>query len=305
MAPCAGETLLFESSFGGPSLEDGWRWIREDSETSNFGTDGLDFRIQPGGLWGQIFAGKPSPPLLLRPVGEANAFEVTVIMPPTVGSYGEQAGLFLYVDDNNYAKLVVEWMKDGTASVVLACEKDGHAEVSAKAGLDTEEAHEPIRLRLELSADGSQISGVLVSSYYNRLIGSCPADRTPWCSSGSDPTMLSVGIGAHGSSEEDSAERMARFSKFAAIAVKANRVQWGGGASVPPHIACPHPESTSPLHGDYCAPAPGSGLTLSEDLTSEQRAQIMAMLAGAQMAGRSDEECDERLLHKGSEEPTQ
>ena len=40
----------------------------------------------------------------------------------------EQAGLFWYHDDSNYAKLVVEWMKDGTVSIVMAQEVDGASE---------------------------------------------------------------------------------------------------------------------------------------------------------------------------------
>ncbi len=46
--------------------------------------------------------------------------------------WGQQAGLFWYVDDNNYLKLVLEGMKDGGCAVVLAGEKNAVPAVIAK-----------------------------------------------------------------------------------------------------------------------------------------------------------------------------
>ncbi len=44
----------------------------------------------------------------------------------------QQAGLFWYIDDNNYLKLVLEGMKDGGCAVVLAGEKNAVPAVIAK-----------------------------------------------------------------------------------------------------------------------------------------------------------------------------
>jgi len=272
------EATLFKASFTGPDLEQGWQWVREDAPAWNLGCDGIALTARPGGIWGQVFADIRAPPLLLRPLEKANACEVTVAMPPTPGQHGEQAGLFWYVDDNNYAKLVVEWGSEGTASVVLAREQDGTPAVVGKAALEAEEAVAPIRLRLELSADGSQLSGVVVGAYYMRLVGSCSA--VAGIQGGSSPDVVSpsssIGVAFHGGGEAGFVEgRVAHLSDFASIAVRPNRVQWTGGATA---AAIAHAQ---PLQqAGYAPPAPGAGLTLSPDLSEEERAQVAALLGG-------------------------
>lgn len=47
-------------------------------------------------------------------------------------SFGEQAGLFWYIDDNNYVKFVVEGMKDGSVAFVFAHEMSGNPIVVRK-----------------------------------------------------------------------------------------------------------------------------------------------------------------------------
>merc|ERR1711920_508444 len=133
----------------------------------------------------------------------ANACEVTVEVPPTPGNFGEQAGLFWYFDDDNYVKLVMEWMQDGNASIVLARESqaDGGPEVAASITLDEEEVQQPLRLRFEVSPDGLKLSGVLVGAYYMRLIGSCSAVFPDL------PATPSVGFSAHGAASESCGER--------------------------------------------------------------------------------------------------
>eukprot|EP00929_Paragymnodinium_shiwhaense_P029318 TRINITY_DN16824_c0_g1_i3.p1 TRINITY_DN16824_c0_g1~~TRINITY_DN16824_c0_g1_i3.p1 ORF type:complete len:330 (+),score=85.22 TRINITY_DN16824_c0_g1_i3:66-992(+) len=297
MAPGAGEEVVFETSLEGPQLEDGWQWIREDSAPWAFGESCLEFTMKPGGLWGQVFADQP-PALLLRRLGNANACEVTVLMPPGKGGFGEQAGLFWYFNDNNYAKLVVEWMQDGTAAVVLARERSGEPAVCGTAALDSEEAAEPIRLRLEMNADGTELSGVMVGAYYNRLIGSCQAGPGTWGDNATGDADLQFGVSAHGGSASGES-RAARFSKFSALAVKANRVQWGGGAGMPQQFAG---GVVTPLaspvdgQGDFAAAPPG-GWTLSGDLSDEQRAQIAAMLGGMNLA---DAEAEDEAGNQGA-----
>merc|ERR1712194_501141 len=184
----------------------------------------------------------------------------------------------------NYVKLVVEWMKDGSAAVVLAREAAGEANVVTKIPLDSDEAHEPQRLRLERSADGAQISGVIVGAYYMRLVGSCSADF------GLDSKPANFGLSAHGGKPDAVEVRSATFSKFQSISVMTNRVQWAGGAaanmaelqnsSAPTDPANEGYSAAQapPLAEDYTPPAPG-GWTLSNDLTDEQRSKIAALLA--------------------------
>mmetsp|Transcript_127406 Transcript_127406/g.224349 ORF Transcript_127406/g.224349 Transcript_127406/m.224349 type:complete len:332 (-) Transcript_127406:67-1062(-) len=290
------DSVLFESPFAGPELEEGWQWVREDSGAWSFQDAGLALKTTPGGIWGSVFADLPAPSLLLRPTHGSNACEVTVTMPSPPGGFGEQAGLFWYRDDSNYAKLVVEWMKDGTANVVLAQERRGAPVVCATAPLDAEEACEAVRLRLELSADGCKLSGVIVGAFYMRLVGTCEVEGDMRPDQSEDATQVLIGVSAHGGTAEGVvAGRAARFTNFSAIAIRPNRVQWTGGAGrAPAPIEAPAALSPALLHG-FAAPAPGEecaisaapalptggsgGWTLSEDLTEEQRAQIAILLA--------------------------
>ena len=76
-------------------------------------------------------------------------------MPAGPGDWGEQAGIFYYFDDDNYAKFVVEWTKDGSMAAVLAQEVAGSASVSGKAiicktPVAKDHRPKPVRLRLEV-----------------------------------------------------------------------------------------------------------------------------------------------------------
>lgn len=271
MAPGGGpqsqaETEIFGDALRGPELEAGWRWLREENASWHLGDDGLEIQIKPGGIWSRVFSELPGPPVLLRTFDGANAFEVTVTMPSTPGKRGEQAGIFWYIDDDNYAKLVVEWDGDGTASVVFAQEDNCEPTVCGKASLDGDAAYEPIRLRMELSGDGSQLSGVVNGAYYMRLVGRCSASSSGWGS-----RTASIGLSAHGGTAE-STGRVAKLAAFSSIAVRPDRVQWGGLAATDVTAAPIHQEATSMPGGN------SSGWTLSSNLTEAQRSQISAML---------------------------
>eukprot|EP00931_Biecheleriopsis_adriatica_P123335 TRINITY_DN98368_c0_g1_i1.p1 TRINITY_DN98368_c0_g1~~TRINITY_DN98368_c0_g1_i1.p1 ORF type:complete len:326 (-),score=91.89 TRINITY_DN98368_c0_g1_i1:52-975(-) len=286
------EASDFADSLAGP-LQEGWQWLREEHTKWAFRGDGIDITMKPGGLWGKVFAELPTPALLLRPLGSANACEVTVVMPSAPGSFGEQAGLFWYFDENNYAKLVVEWMKNGSASIVLAREsKDEEPKVFGKIPLDDDEVQEAVRLRLELSSDGLQLSGVMVGAYYMRLVGSCSAK---W-ESALESSGPSVGVSAHGGTDSDD-DRIAHLSDFSAICVRPNRVQWDG-------IGGPVRPQQSPAQAGYAPPGPGAGLaglTLSPTLSEEERAQVAAMLLAA--SGEQGDESEEPSAADGQPPP--
>lgn len=266
------EAASFDDSLSGPTLQEGWHWEREDPGLWSFGGDGLEWTMKPGNLTGGATE-LPAPPRLVRSLSGANACEVTVSMPDGQGSLGEQAGLFWHLSSDDYVKLVVQWAEGGAASVTLAQVRANlEPVVCAEISLDEDEVHEPIRLRLEQSADGRQLSGVVVGAYYMRLVGSCEV------LSSVAPAMASISLCAQGGKDQRDL-RAVHFSKFAAIAVRANRVQWDGvGSLTPQQLGGPPPSQEG-----YSPPAPGmglsdiSGLTLSPALSEEERAQVAAI----------------------------
>lgn len=283
VVPMQQEARVFEDAFIGPQLSERWRWLHEDPVAWEFAGDCLEMRTVPGCLLGSQYHELPMPPLLLCPLSDATAFEVTVTMPPDVGSTPAQAGLFWYIDKQNFGKLVVD-VVDGSCTVSLAREVDGHPQVIATVELDEEEASQPTRLRLELSADRQQISGVIVGAYYMRLVGSIPLDGGSWDAAGLQEHL--VGISAFGCDTEVAAARCVQFAKFVLLAVKSNRVQWAGGAGFVPSDFVAQPEPL-PAQAGYAPPAPGeafAGLTLSKDLSDEQRAAVAMLLAGVSNA---------------------
>ena len=103
----------------------GWSWVREDKTAWRLADGTLQIRRLPGNLWEKENTAKN---LLLRPPPEGDdgfTAEVTVSHVPT--TFGDQAGLLWYRDDDNYVKLVKEWY-DGRTWVVFAAERDGKAE---------------------------------------------------------------------------------------------------------------------------------------------------------------------------------
>ena len=102
-----------------------WSWVREDKTAWRLTGGSLQIRRLPGNLWEKDNTAKN---LLLRPPPkDVDAFtaEITVSHAPT--TFGDQAGLLWYRDDDNYVKLVKEWY-DGRTWVVFAAEREGKAE---------------------------------------------------------------------------------------------------------------------------------------------------------------------------------
>ena len=118
------DDALFQDTFKG-GLAPGWSWAREDKAAWRLADGALQIRRLPGNLWEKDNTAKN---LLLRPPPkDVDTFttEVTVSHVPT--TFGDQAGLLWYRDDDNYVKLVKEWY-DGRTWAVLAVERDGKAE---------------------------------------------------------------------------------------------------------------------------------------------------------------------------------
>ena len=121
----APEAVLFEDRFDG-KLADGWAWVREDKNDWRMKEGaGLQIRATPGNLWE---AENTARNLLLRPPPrDAKEFVAEVTVSHAPETFGEQAGLFWYRDDDNYVKLTKEFY-DGKVWVVLAAETGGKAQ---------------------------------------------------------------------------------------------------------------------------------------------------------------------------------
>jgi len=263
-----GETILFEDNFDGCLLT-GWNWVREDKNAWRCEEHSLAIKAKPGGIWGSFFSDNLAANFLLRPVPEGcTAFEATVKLRPS--GYGEQGGLFWMYDDNNYVKLVVEGMKDGSVAIVLArySEANGSAAVINKVPIESG----VFSLRLELSPCGEKISGLLDTGYCMRLIGSCDAKTLL-------SHTLALGLGAHGGSAEGSG--WAQFSSFRCLRIAPNRVQFGASRPLLEEGSIGDTGNPDPEEEILYAPEtpqPG-GWVFSSALSAAERANIQGMLA--------------------------
>ena len=253
-------------SSGGTLPDSAWSWVRgppvfesggqdtgapwKTSVASRVEDDGaLVVQTLPGGLWQTVFpdCGLSFPALLLTPVppsihapAPANSespapprsrlcFQLAVTLTPS--SWGEQAGIFWYLDDSNYVKLVVEGGRDpaGSASVVFAAEEGGVARVLGKVPLtmpsspESADALPTQTLRVELSADGTSVSGLLDNGYCARVVGkgTVPAEMV---GGEGGQGLTRVGVSAHGGTA-DSGGR-ARFGRFSLLEIAGNRVSF-------------------------------------------------------------------------------
>jgi regulation of enolase protein 1 (concanavalin A-like superfamily) len=205
-----GETLLFNTVFKKP-LEAEWTWLRPNEAHQEISSRGpLRIRAQAGGIWESAFARNPAGNFLFRAL-PAGCGGVEARVKLMASSYGEQAGIFWYQDDNNYVKLVIEGMKDGTAALVLAAESGGQAAVCGKIPLGKNE--ESQTLRLEMGANG-KLSGMLDNGACMRKVG----EAVPPAGAG-----LKVGVGAHGGGTE---ARWASFEWFRALSIPEDRANF-------------------------------------------------------------------------------
>jgi hypothetical protein len=204
-----------------------------------------------------------------------------------VFEWGQQAGLFWYIDDNNYIKLVLEGSKDGSCAVVLAGEKSGSPVVIAKVSVATSDVFLPggagMRLRLEVNEDGS-VTGMFQQrgSPCMRLVG-----RGLGYEELVSPARVQVGIGAHGGSLttselSESSGRCALFYNFRGVWTPQDRIQMGKGPGNNGLSRAAGAAAQTTL-GAVVGPATDvlSGWTLSPDLSEDERQNIASLLGGA------------------------
>ena len=185
---------LFQDDFEG-RLSEGWSWVREQPQTWSLRKGALVVRTLPGTLWGSTNTAKN---LLLRelPSHESDwAAEVRVSLHPSLD--GEQAGLLLYGDDDNYIKLVKEY-KD-RAYAILVREQNQSGKTIGRLPI----SEDAVELRLVSRAGVVQAYMREGSAGAWRLVGECePLPRSG----------LRIGLLTHVSPGET--DRSAEFSWF-------------------------------------------------------------------------------------------
>lgn len=104
-----------------------WHWVRENGAAWRLAKPGLAIKLEPGGLMG---AAHDANNILLHPLPEG-AKRAEAAVDVTYEFQFEQAGLILYQDDDNYMKLVKEFV-DEVEWVVLVVENSQEAQVINK-----------------------------------------------------------------------------------------------------------------------------------------------------------------------------
>jgi regulation of enolase protein 1 (concanavalin A-like superfamily) len=195
-APAANDDApkaIFHDRFSG-KLEPGWEWVHEDAKGWRITDDGLQIRALPGTLW---LGANNAHNLLVRALPEGVrdfTIEVTVTNAPAAG--GEQAGLVLYHDDDNYIKLVKESL-EGKQWVVMGREQGGKGEMVKR----TEVKAKPTKLRIARANNIVTTSIQGEDGTWNEL-GHCAAVTNT-------KSPLKIGVLSHGGPGD--AERWASF----------------------------------------------------------------------------------------------
>jgi hypothetical protein len=195
---CVQDPALYEETFAGGKLGDGWTWVREDAAGWKIEPGVLKVKSQPGSIW---YKKRDAKNMLFRKLGVAAteagpiSIEVTVDSDPETNA--EQCGLFLYSDEKNYVKLIRECNKS-KPGIVLARQAKGFPEsIPPK-----EEPKGPIRLKLVWS--GAKVVGSYKAAGDWVTLGEYEMPESTG--------ELKIGLGAHGAAPD--ADRWASFTAF-------------------------------------------------------------------------------------------
>ncbi len=137
----AGPASDYKADFS-KALDKGWSFVREDKADWRLKDGKLQLLAQPSNIWGK--KNNKTENFLLRALpGPKAAVEVTVDFNPR--KEYEQAGLMIYLDDDNYIKFDRELY--GGQSCTLVLESKAKPKVVKKIPF----REGPLRLRLEIS----------------------------------------------------------------------------------------------------------------------------------------------------------
>lgn len=181
--------VLYKADFHQELEQDGWQWLRGNSEDWQAKKGVLHIRIRPGTLWGTEDTASNT---LLRPL-PAGAVEASVRVEFEPEVSFEQGGIILFYATNTYIKLVKELVNEGL-SVVLAVDREGEAEVAGQAAVQAR----AVELRLLLEKEE-------VVAHYREVAeteGETSAEGNDWQLVGRVPALghseLQVGLLTHG-----------------------------------------------------------------------------------------------------------
>jgi len=195
---CCQDPVLFEETFAGGKLGEGWSWVREDAAGWKIEPGVLKVKCLPGSIW---YKKRDAKNLLLRKMPAAATAEAPVAVEVTVDSdpetNAEQCGLFLYYDDANYVKLIRECNRK-KPGIVLARQAKGFPESLPP----KDEPKGPIRLRLVWS--GAMVAGSYKAGGDWVALGEYEMPEST--------SELRIGLGAHGAAPD--ADRWATFTGF-------------------------------------------------------------------------------------------
>lgn len=147
-----------------------WEWVRHDPDAVRFTDEGLQIRIQPGGLMG---AGKSAKNIFTRSIPEG-ATQATITVSHDAQNQYAQAGLILYTDDDNYIKLVREYL-DGATTIVFVTEVEAHNQLPGKAAAQSESSI----VRLDWSGDLVEAYVILPDTEEPMMLGRAEFSVTP------------------------------------------------------------------------------------------------------------------------------
>lgn len=197
----AAEEVVFQEKFSG-SLSPGWSWIREDPSAWRLRDGALEFRIQPGNLWGGSNNGRN---VLVRPAPDlaGGELEITVKFENAPTGQYEQVNVAWYYDDSHMVKLGRE-IVDGPVCVVMGREERDQCRTIARP---------PVPggwYRLRLTVSGNRIRG----EYW-------PEGATAWTEAGTCDLPAPAGgtprISLHSYNGLPNTEHWARVTEFTVI----------------------------------------------------------------------------------------
>lgn len=181
-----------------------WMWIRETPAAHRSSEQGLEIQLEPGSLMG---GGTGVKNILVRPLpAGATMVDLTVDFQPKLQF--EQAGLILYVNDDQYIKLVKEFV-DGTPWIVMAIEIDTQIKVLNKIPA----LEGPVKLRLDIEKD-------LVSGGYMDGEG-----KIVEAAYGEFPMKSQAQIGLFCQNGTEGDPRWARYTDFGIFSAKRSSVK--------------------------------------------------------------------------------
>jgi regulation of enolase protein 1 (concanavalin A-like superfamily) len=191
------EGLLFQEDFS-KKLDKGWSWIREDAKAWKKGEGGLLIRTFPSEtIW---LDSNNARNILLREMPDVKdgVLLADVQVSHELFAAFELAGVLWYVDDDNWAFVVKEKLKEGS-SVVLTREEKGKGKGVKHIAYDNKD----VELRLRVSKDK-------IEGWYR------PNEKDRWEKIGEcePPSQAKARIGliaCHGPKDK---ENWARFRKF-------------------------------------------------------------------------------------------